>query len=158
MDLEQINKEIESLTNKGDVSDGYHTFDELYEHRMQLFALIINTPQYNKKAWKSKLHADGTMYDDYFIVGITLDNKESYTYHYHIKYWDLFGCKVVERAPKYDGHLPSDYNRLHKMNRDGYAKLIRKNKIKLPVVMDLMEPHMDKDTKFPSLINDTPVS
>ena len=33
------------------ISDGYHTFDELYYHRMVLFSIICNT--YDDKAWKS---------------------------------------------------------------------------------------------------------
>lgn len=47
------------------VSDGYHTFEELYNHRMILFSIICNS--YPHRAWKSKLHHDGTMYDNYFI-------------------------------------------------------------------------------------------
>ncbi len=92
------------------VSDGYHTFEELYEHRMKLFTVICNT--YTNEAWKSKLHYDGTMYDDYFIVGITIPNVGDYTYHYHMKYWDEFRVKTLENAPKWDGHKPSDINRL----------------------------------------------
>ena len=64
-----------------DTSDGCHTFEELYEHRMALFSVICNT--YKDKAWKSKLHDDGTMFKDYFIVGITTEEGE-YTYHYHL--------------------------------------------------------------------------
>jgi hypothetical protein len=35
----------------GDTSDGYHTFNELYYHRMILFSVICN--QNKSKAWKS---------------------------------------------------------------------------------------------------------
>lgn len=90
-------------------SDGYHTFAELYEHRMALFSVICNT--YKDKAWKSKKHDDGTMYDNYFIVGITTDEGD-YTYHYHLDFWDMFNVKELEFAPEWDGHKPSDYNRL----------------------------------------------
>ena len=93
----------------GEVSDGYHTFDELYHHRMMLFAVICNT--YPQHAWKSKLHDDGTMYDDYFIVGITTDEGD-YSYHYHMENWEYFDVKVLARAPKWDGHQPSDIGRL----------------------------------------------
>lgn len=52
----------------GEISDGYHTFNELYHHRAVLFSVICNA---NKEiAWKSKAHADGTMFDGMFIVGI----------------------------------------------------------------------------------------
>lgn len=90
-------------------SDGYHTFDELYYHRMMLFSVICNT--YKDKAWKSLLHDDGTMYSNYFIVGISTDEGD-YTYHYHEKYWGMFDVKQLERAPKWDGHEPKDITRL----------------------------------------------
>ena len=108
--VDKINREIQSLTNtKGEVSDGYHTFDELYHHRMVLFAVICN--QNKDIAWKSKLHDDGTMFDDYFVVGITTSEGD-YTYHYHMDNWNYFEVKELERAPEFDGHQPSDITRL----------------------------------------------
>lgn len=93
----------------GKVSDGYHTFDELYHHRMILFSVVCN--QNKERAWKSKLHHDGTMYDNYFIVGITT-NEGDYTYHYHMDNWMYFDVKELELAPKWDGHKPEDITRL----------------------------------------------
>lgn len=95
--------------NKGSVSDGYHTFDELYYHRMVLFSVICNT--YKESAWKSWKHHDDTMYDDYFIVGLQTPEGQ-YTYHYHKDEWDMFKVKELEKAPEYDGHKPSDITRL----------------------------------------------
>lgn len=92
------------------ITDGYHTFDELYEHRMNLFAVICN--QNKELSWKSKLHADDTMYDGYFIAGITTP-QGNYTYHYHIDHWDMFKVKELDKAPEWDGHKPSDIIRLH---------------------------------------------
>lgn len=100
--------EIE-VENAGEISDGYHTFDELYHHRMMLFAVICNS---NKEfAWKSKLHHDGTMYPNYFIVGVNTPLGQ-YTYHYHEDYYFMFDVKELEKAPEYDGHKPSDIHRL----------------------------------------------
>lgn len=93
----------------GKISDGYHTFDELYYHRMVLFAMLCNT--YKQKAWKSLKHSDGTMFDNYFIVGITTP-RGNYTYHYDDQYWDYFEVKELEYAPEWDGHKPSDIERL----------------------------------------------
>ena len=93
----------------GQISDGHHTFDELYHHRMMLFAVICNT--YKDKAWKSRKHDDGTMYDNYFIVGIETD-KGQFTYHYHESSWDLFNVKELEKAPIWDGHTSDDIVRL----------------------------------------------
>lgn len=103
-------KYIFEVENKGKISDGYHTFDELYYHRMILFSIICNT--YNDKSWKSWLHEDNTMYDDYFIVGITTD-KGDYSYHYHKDYWDIFKVKKLNNAPKWDGHMSNDISRLN---------------------------------------------
>lgn len=105
----KINKKIDRLGYKGAISDGSHTFEELYFHRMVLFATICNQNKY--KAWKSKMHDDGTTLDNYFIVGI--DTPEgSYSYHYEDKYWGMF--KVIEypKAPKWDGHTQGDVIRL----------------------------------------------
>lgn len=95
--------------SKGSISDGYHTFDELYWHRMVLFAVICNT--HIQRAWKSWKHHDGTMYDDYFIVGVNTP-KGQYSYHYHKDNWDYFDVKELEFAPEWDGHQPKDINRL----------------------------------------------
>ena len=98
------------LLETGLISDGYHTFDELYFHRMILFSVICNV--YKDKAWKSKLHDDGTMYENYFIVGITTPDGD-YSYHYHVEHWDHFkDVKEIEKAPKWDGHKPNDIGRL----------------------------------------------
>lgn len=95
-------------TNAGEVSDGYHTFNELYHHRAILFANICNS--HPDLAWKSMQHDDPEfpMYDGMFIVGIETPEGQA-TYHYDIDpYWDIFHVKEIERAPKYDGHTPSD--------------------------------------------------
>lgn len=92
-----------------DISDGYHTFGELYEHRRILFSIICHS---NKElAWKSWKHSDGTMFDNSFIVGINTPEGQ-YTYHYNSKFWYKFCVKELPNAPKYDGHKPSDISRL----------------------------------------------
>ncbi len=90
----------------GDLSDGYHTFNELYHHRAVLFSVICNLMPH--RAWKSKLHDTGDMYDGMFIVGIETTQGQV-TYHYDIDpYWDMFKVKELEKAPKWDGHTPQD--------------------------------------------------
>ena len=88
-------------------SDGHHTFDELYNHRAILSSIVFN--MFKAVAWKSKKHHDGEipMYDDMFIVGIQTPEGQA-TYHYHIKYWDLFDVVELETAPKWDGHTPNE--------------------------------------------------
>lgn len=90
----------------GDLSDGYHTFNELYHHRAVLFSAICNSMP--DKAWKSKLHDTGDMYEGMFIVGIETPNGQA-TYHYDIEpYWDMFKVKEFDKAPKWDGHTPAE--------------------------------------------------
>jgi hypothetical protein len=94
------------------VSDGFHTFEELYYYRMVLFSIICN--QNHEHAWKSLLHADGTMYEDYFIAGITTPNGD-YSYHYHKDHWDKFKVTELKNAPEWDGHKPEDITRLYSL-------------------------------------------
>ena len=108
--FEEIQNQILTLPNKGNLSDGYHTYNELYDHRMILFSIICN--QNINISWKTKLHEDSTMFKDYFIVGINTP-EGPFTYHYHIKHWDKFNILEVERAPYYDGHTPDDITRLY---------------------------------------------
>lgn len=111
--LIEINKIIKELENedisRGNISDCYHTFNELYYHRMLLFSVICN--QNKDKSWKSLLHDDGTMFDGFFIVGIRTPEGD-FTYHYNLEFWDMFDVKELKRAPKWDGHQPKDITRL----------------------------------------------
>lgn len=90
--------------------DDYYTFESLYFQRLILFATICKK---NKdKAYRSKLHADGTMFTDYFIVGIETP-RGNYTYHYHKQYWGYFkDIKILDKAPEWDGHTEQDVTRL----------------------------------------------
>lgn len=96
------------------VSDGYHTFDELYYHRGLLFSLVCN--QNNEISWKSRKHSDGTMYNGMFIAGINTPEGQ-YTYHCENDLWDLFNVKELEHAPEWDGHKPKDIVRLLSLNK-----------------------------------------
>ena len=94
-----------------DVSDGFHTFRQLYYQRMMLFAAIVK--QNKDKAWKSLRHEDGELCfgGGWFIVGIdTLEG--SYTYHYEDCFFSLFDCEELERSKHWDGHTEKDVTRL----------------------------------------------
>lgn len=112
--IEDINKTILELrdrrVSRKKISDGYHTFEELYYHRMMLFSTILN--QNKEISWKAKKHCDGTMFgENSFICGIETPEGQ-YTYHYNLEFWDMFQVKEFNFAPKYDGHTPSDITRL----------------------------------------------
>ena len=110
-------KRIEAICNIAnikaidDLSDGFHTFRQLYYQRMMLFATIVK--QNKDKAWKSLRHEDGELCfgGGWFIVGI--DTPEgSYTYHYEANYYSLFDCEELERGKHWDGHTEKDVTRL----------------------------------------------
>ena len=95
------------VSSIGEVSDGFHTFNGLYEQRMILFAALVKA--YKDKAWKSYRHEDGEYCfgGGWFIVGIDTP-AGSYTYHYENKYWDMFDCVDLPRAKHWDGHTEAD--------------------------------------------------
>ena len=96
----------DEVKDLNEITDGYHTFGELYHHRAILTAVLCH--ENKDKCWKSLKHHDGTMYNDMFIVGIDTPEGPA-TYHYNIDpYWFLFDVKEVYRAPKWDGHTPND--------------------------------------------------
>lgn len=103
----------EKTTGKdiGTFSDGFHTFDSLYEQRCVLFAVICNT--YKDRAWKSIRHDDGELCfgGGWFIVGIDTP-QGSYTYHYPMKDWDRFDVAELECGKPWDGHTEDDVYRL----------------------------------------------
>lgn len=110
----------------GELDDGYHTFNELYEHRAILSALAFNNIPLS---WKSLRHYDDNfpMYEGMFIVGsITPDGI--ITYHYDLTYWDLFKVPELHKALKFDGHTPSDVvERMRNYIQRGGPKLNRKD-------------------------------
>jgi hypothetical protein len=93
--------------------DEYHSFHELYEQRKYLTALAFNSNP--SKAWKSKQHDDGTMFEGYFIVGISTDLGQ-FTYHYKLDAWDIFKIPEIEAAPSWDGHTAAEVERLLHVN------------------------------------------
>lgn len=116
----------------GEISDGYHTFNELYEFRKMYNAALFNelanpnTVRYhldkkefagvgsiqgNKyqvhKSWK---HNDGELCfgGDWFIVSAMLPGGQI-SNHYKAEDWDLFQIPEEEKALfKFDGHTGKD--------------------------------------------------
>lgn len=95
----------------GEVSDGYHTFNELYEFRKAYNAAFFNelAKQGICGVVKSKRHSDGEecFGGGWFIVVAQLPTGQI-SNHYEMKDWDLFKCKEVKQAPIWDGHTPQD--------------------------------------------------
>ena len=94
---------------RGNLSDGYHTFNELYDHRHILW---INMLKITPNAWISSRHSDGSTFEGWFISGIQLPTGDV-TYHLPIKYWNLIihrcpNVELLEIAPEWDGHTSKD--------------------------------------------------
>jgi hypothetical protein len=95
-----------------DVSDGYHTFSELYEFRKAYNAVLFNEWAIQDKydIHKSKKHFDGEdcFGGGYFIVVAMLPTGQI-TNHYKLSDWNLFDCKTTDKAKyEFDGHTPAD--------------------------------------------------
>lgn len=102
-------------TDMGEVSDGYHTFNELYYYRMLYNAAFFNLLP---KEWvhKSKRHHTGEecFGGGWFIVMANLPTGQI-SNHYELKDWDLFQVPEKEFADEWDGHTPQEAaERLHK--------------------------------------------
>ena len=108
------------LERINELSDGYHTYDELYEFRKMYNAVLFNAwaknegwngqvnPKYSvHKSWK---HNDGELCfgGGWFIVSAMLPTG-LISNHYKAEDWDLFQVPEVEKALyEFDGHTPQD--------------------------------------------------
>lgn len=109
MDIEEALRAIPAVDVEK-MSDGYHTFADLYEQRLILSAALAKN---NPHAWKSKRHEDGSVPfgGGWFIMGFDTD-EGCYTYHYELKDWDSFRCKELDKGKPWDGHTSKDVRRL----------------------------------------------
>lgn len=102
---------VEKVASTGSISDGYHTFDELYDYRKAYNALVFNewAKQGINQVVKSTKHSDGKECFDggWFIVSAMTPHGQV-SNHYEMKDWDLFQCEEVELGPVWDGHAPQD--------------------------------------------------
>lgn len=89
------------LKDVGEVSDGYHTFDELYEHRHALFlALCASNP--SKVTWKSH-NIPG-----WFLLEMKTDSGQI-SYHLPTEYLpQVEKAFVRDDSTEWDGHTSQD--------------------------------------------------
>lgn len=126
----ESHRNVETMRNdiyaEGDdsmqISDGYHTIDELYDHRITLYIAlcksILNEDESARsfggvkrenRVWRSKLHSDGSSFDGWFILGIGKEKGKQITYHLpNIKWDEVSFAETLEKAPEWDGHAPAD--------------------------------------------------
>ena len=119
--LDAVRNELTRRETPGEISDGYHTFNELYDHRCTLFALICADHQ--DIAWKSLKHHDGTMYDGMFVCGI-ITKYGQVNYHMNVEpYWNMIHAQELPTAPEWDGHTPKmALERIAQMAMDEFVK------------------------------------
>jgi hypothetical protein len=94
------------------ISDGFHTFEELYEHRHSLvLALMALEPEL---FWFSRRHSDGSLCfgdGNWFIVGADLPGVGPISYHLPIELWTLAEnteAKCLHKGRPWDGHTSND--------------------------------------------------
>jgi len=125
--LKGVQNAILQTKEKSKFSDGYHTFEELYEARMAYNVALFN--EWGRDAeecdfislpakhdvHKSTRHHDGELCfgGGWFIVVANLPSGQI-SNHYEMKHWDLFRVPAVEKAKyEWDGHTSEDViNRL----------------------------------------------
>lgn len=136
--VDRLNYAIADYKKRGksikEVSDGYHTFKELYDFRMVYNALLFNmwaeVDHYNYKegiitnsgeysddigmydVHKSWKHNDGEWCfgeeKKWFIVSAMLPDGQI-TNHYKAEHWDLFKIPEIDKALfGFDGHTGKD--------------------------------------------------
>ena len=100
------------MEDKGEISDGYHTFNELYSFRQAYNVALFNdwAKQNKYDIHKSLKHFEGDdcFGGDWFIVVAVLPSGQI-SNHYHTDDWELFNVPIVDKAKyEFDGHTGDD--------------------------------------------------
>ncbi len=109
LDDSTVVKRFELVENGADlISDGYHSFGELYEHRNILYLIFLYYCK-AESSWRATKHHDGTGHDGWFIAGCYLFDRQI-SYHLPMNLWDYCSfLKTYEMAPvAWDGHTSQD--------------------------------------------------
>lgn len=105
---EKINTLIAEGCDTNQISDGYHTFGELYEHRIVLFIALCRHLE-KERVWRSKAHSDGSVWEGWFILGVGKKQGEQITYHLPMSKWEATEfAETLEKAPEYDRHTSEE--------------------------------------------------
>lgn len=90
------------------ISDGYHTFGELYAHRAALLVCLMSWHPH--RSWYALRHTDGTMIEGFFLAGMELPTGQI-SYHLRIEPWYAVLQPLLREydvAPLWDGHTSAD--------------------------------------------------
>jgi hypothetical protein len=104
-----ITGEVKQFDSIDKVSDGYHTFEELYAYRMLYNAAFFNLLAKDYRVIKSTRHSTGEecFGGGWFIVMAYLPTGQI-SNHYEMKDWGLFNIPAVDYADVWDGHTPKE--------------------------------------------------
>jgi hypothetical protein len=103
------------IPDTNSISDGFHTFGELYTHRIELWIALCRTlASCAGDVWKTEIHSDGSSFDGWFVLGLGLEAGEQITYHLPMDRWAQCSfAETIDKAPTFDGHTSADVlNRL----------------------------------------------
>ena len=108
MNTAEINKAISELDSKDNISDGYHTFKELYEHRCLLFLALCNS--HKDYCYWTYRNSDGSEWDNWFLL--VLNHPVAGQISYHLPTNLLKNLKTIveykDICDDYDGHTSDD--------------------------------------------------
>lgn len=107
-----LKEEYIEIENYDEISDGYHTFNELYEFRKIYNACLFNEWAKTEAipVYKSKRHYTGEecFGGGWFIV-VAETPFGQISNHYELKDWDLFQVPCAEKSlVEFDGHTSKD--------------------------------------------------
>lgn len=97
--------ETKQQPDVGETSDGYHTFNELYEHRALLYIAWLTSDGCPGNPYLVKDH-----YPDWDLLGCFIGGRQI-SYHIPVKHRHLYeNCveDLTENPPEFDGHTSSD--------------------------------------------------
>lgn len=107
--IKKLKLDLKSIENEVSISDGYHTFDELYYHRITLYIALCMAVALQRYVWRSKIHSDGSYYEGWFLLGINDEKGSQITYHIPLERWEETSFAItLNKAPEFDGHSSND--------------------------------------------------
>lgn len=92
----------------GETSDGYHTFNELYDHRCHLMAMLMTLMP--EQSFRADKNDDGEKWEGWFLAGIHLPSG-TITYHLPQAMWSMLdghNINTLDCGPTWDGHTSAD--------------------------------------------------
>jgi hypothetical protein len=105
-------KKKEGVLDTNLISDGYHTFGELYEQRIRLYIELCRalSSAGGHIVWVSMRHSNNSVTPGWMIMGISYEKGNQITYHLPDRHWAECSefARSIYQDPEYDGHKSAD--------------------------------------------------